>query len=125
MASWPPKKNSAFTVVFPIYDADGDLVTGATALDSEVSIDGGTFTDATAEAAEIATSSGMYSLALTAGEMNGDVIATITKTTTSGAKTAANVWGVVPTRVGVNRSAACRWWVRRCRPHERGGEPSD
>lgn len=91
MADWPAKKNAAFNVHFPIYDADGDLVTGAASLDSEVSIDHGTFADATNEATEIATSSGVYYLTLTADEMNGDVITTITKTSTSGAKTAVNV----------------------------------
>jgi len=55
MSDWPPKKNAAFTVTFPIYDADGDLVTAAATLDSEVSKDGGTFTDCTNEAAELAT----------------------------------------------------------------------
>src|SRR3972149_617767 len=82
-----PEKNVAYRVTLPILDADGDLVTGATALDSEVSIDGGTFADATSEATEIATSSGMYFLDLTAGEMNGDTIAIIVKTSTAGAKT--------------------------------------
>lgn len=91
MADWPPKKNEAFTVTFPIYDADGDLVSAAASLDSEVSKDGGTFTDATAEATEVATSSGVYTLALTSGEMNADRVATITKTATAGAKTAVNV----------------------------------
>jgi len=91
MAGWPALKNSAFTIVSPIYDADGDVVTAAADLDSEVSIDGGTFADCTNEATEIATSSGIYTLALTAAEMNGDRIATITKTTTTGAKTGVNV----------------------------------
>jgi len=91
MADWPAKKNAAFNVHFPIYDADGDLVTGAASLDSEVSIDHGTFADCSNEATEIATSSGVYYLALTADEMNGDIITTITKTSTSGAKTAVNV----------------------------------
>src|SRR3990167_4787810 len=91
MADWPPKKNATFTVTFPIYDNDGDLVTAAAALDSEVSKDGGTFTDCTNEAGEIATSSGLYTLALTATEMNADIVATITKTTTTNAKTAVNV----------------------------------
>jgi len=91
MADWPAKKNAAFVVTFPIYDADGDLVSAAAALDSEYSIDGGTFTDCTNEATEIATSSGVYRLSLVAAEMNGDVICTITKTSTSGAKTAVNV----------------------------------
>jgi Rieske Fe-S protein len=92
MAGWPPKKNTAFEVIFPIYDADGDLVSGAASLDSEVSIDHGTFTDVSpGEATEIATSSGIYYLALSSDEMNGDRIATITKTSSSGAKTAVNV----------------------------------
>lgn len=82
-----PTKNVAFRVTFPILDADGDLVTGATTPDSEVSIDGGGFTDCTNEATEIATSSGMYYLDLTAAEMNGDTIAIIVKTATAGAKT--------------------------------------
>lgn len=82
-----PKKNVAYRVTFPILDADGDLVTGAASLDSEVSIDGGTFADCTNEATEIATSSGMYFLDLTSGEMNGDTIAIIVKTGTAGAKT--------------------------------------
>src|SRR3990170_3803221 len=91
MPGWPAKKNAAFNMQFPIFDADGDLVTAAASLDSEVSKDGGTFTDATNEAAEIATSSGMYRLVLTATEMNADEVAVITKTGTAGAKTAVNV----------------------------------
>ena len=82
-----PKKNVAFRVTFPIFDNDGDLVTGATALDSEVSLDGGTFADVTAEATEIATASGMYFLDLTAAEMNADTVAIIIQTTTTDAKT--------------------------------------
>lgn len=82
-----PLKNTAYRVTFPIMDADGDLVTGATGLDSEVSKDGGTFADCTSEATEIATSSGMYYLDLTATEMNADTVAIIVKTTSSGAKT--------------------------------------
>jgi hypothetical protein len=91
MADWPPKKHIAFNVHFPIYDNDGDLVTAAAALDSEVSIDHGTFADCTNEATEIATSSGVYYLTLTLDEMNGDIITTITKTSTAAAKTAVNV----------------------------------
>jgi hypothetical protein len=82
-----PQKNVAYRVTFPILDADGDLVTGATGLDSEVSKDGGTFADCTSEATEIATSSGMYFLDLTSTEMNADTVAVIVKTTSSGAKT--------------------------------------
>lgn len=82
-----PQKNVAYRVTFPIFDADGDLVTGATGLDSEVSKDGGTFADCTNEATEIATSSGMYYLDLTSTEMNADTVAVIVKTSSSGAKT--------------------------------------
>lgn len=82
-----PQKNVAFRVTFPIFDNDGDLVTGAAALDSEVSLDGGTFADVTAEAIEIATASGLYFLDLTAAEMNADTVAITVKTTTTDAKT--------------------------------------
>jgi hypothetical protein len=85
------RKNVAYRVTFPIFDADGDLVSGATGLDSEVSKDGGTFTDATNEATEIATSSGIYYLDLTATEMNADTVAVLIKTSSSGAKTTALV----------------------------------
>lgn len=91
MADWPAKKNATFELQFPIYDADGDLVTGAAALDTEVSQDGGTFADASNEAAEIATASGCYKITLTASEMNVDRVMTITKTSTGGAKTAVNM----------------------------------
>jgi hypothetical protein len=74
-----PQKNVAYRVTFPILDADGDLVTGATSPDSEISKDGGTFTDCTNEATEIATSSGMYFLDLTSTEMNADTVAIIVK----------------------------------------------
>ncbi len=82
-----PQKNVAYRVTFPIMDADGDLVTGASGLDSEVSKDGGTFADCTNEATEIATSSGVYYLDLTSTEMNADTVAVIVKTSSSGAKT--------------------------------------
>jgi len=85
------KKGVATTIVFPIYDDDGDLVTGAADLDSEVSKDGGTFADCTNEASEIATSSRMYNLDLTAAEMNADIVAVITKTSTANAKTTPTV----------------------------------
>lgn len=82
-----PRKNAAYRVTFPIFDADGDLVTGATGLDSEISKDGGTFADCTNEATEIATASGIYYLDCTSSEMNADTVAIIVKTSTSGAKT--------------------------------------
>jgi hypothetical protein len=87
-----PIKNTAFRAVFPLLDADGDLVTGAAGLDSEVSKDQGTFADCTNEATEIATSSGMYYLDLTSTEMNADCVAVIVKTSTTGAKTTVLVF---------------------------------
>lgn len=82
-----PRKNTAYRVYLPILDADGDLVTGATGLDSEISKDGGTFADCTNEATEIASASGMYYLDLTSTEMNADCVVIIVKTSSSGAKT--------------------------------------
>lgn len=87
-----PLKNTAYRAVFPILDADGDLVTGAAGLDSEVSKDQGTFADCTNEATEIATASGMYYLDLTSTEMNADCVSVIVKTSTSGAKTTVLVF---------------------------------
>ena len=81
-----PYKNAAWRVTFPIFDADGDTVTGATALDSEISKDGGAFADCTNEATEIG-SSGIYYLDLTSTEMNADTVAIQVKTSSSGAKT--------------------------------------
>ena len=78
-----PKKNTAYRVTFTILDADGDPVTGATGLDSEVSKDAGTFADCTNEATEIATASGVYYLDLTSTEMNADTVAVQVKTTSA------------------------------------------
>jgi hypothetical protein len=101
-----PRKNAAYRVTFPILDADGDLVTGATGLDSEISKNGGTFADCTNEATEIATASGMYYLDLTAAEMNTDTVAIIVKTSSSGAKTTPIVlYPVEATDIDVNVTA--------------------
>jgi len=85
------QKNVATYITFPIVDADGDIVTGATGLDSEIDTfadgtapDG--FTDCTNEATEVG-STGIYYLSLTQSEMNADYIYIQTKTSTSGAKT--------------------------------------
>ena len=85
------QKNVATIIVFPIVDADGDLVTGASGLDSEIDTwaDGSApdgFADCTNEATEIG-STGMYYLSLTQSEMNADYIIIQVKTSTSGAKT--------------------------------------
>ena len=76
-----------FGIVFPYFDADGDLVSAATTPDSEVSLNGDTFADCTNEATEIATTSGMWYLLLTAAEVTADVVAIISKSATSGMKT--------------------------------------
>lgn len=102
-----PQKNVAYRITFPILDADGDLVTGATGLDSEVSKDGGTFADCTSEATEIATASGIYYLDLTSTEMNADTVAIIVKTTSSGAKTTVIV--LYPEEAGDIRVNATQW----------------
>ena len=65
-----PLKNTAYRVTFPIMDNDGDLVSGAAGLDSQISKDGGAFIDCTEEATQIASDSGMYFLDLTATEMD-------------------------------------------------------
>jgi hypothetical protein len=73
MADLPVKKNAAFTLTFPIFDGDGDLVSGITFFDSEISKDGAAFEDCTNEVSEI--SDGIYTLVLTAAEMNADIVA--------------------------------------------------
>jgi hypothetical protein len=100
-----PQKNVAYRVTFPILDAAGDLVTAAGSLDSEVSIDAGTFADCTNEATEIATASGMYYLDLTSGEMNGDTVAIIVKST--GGKTVPVV--LYPEEAGDMRADVTHW----------------
>lgn len=81
-----PYKNAAWRVTFTILDADGDPVSGATGLDSEVSKDAAAFADCTNEATEIG-SSGVYYLDLTNSEMNADTVAIRVQTSSSGAKT--------------------------------------
>lgn len=85
------QKNVATIIVFPIVDADGDAVTGAAGLDSEIDAwsdgtapDG--YADCTNEATEIG-SSGSYYLSLTQAECNVDYAILQIKTSTSGAKT--------------------------------------
>ena len=93
MASYSPmKKNTAQRIVFPILDADGDPVTGATTPDTEYSLDGASFVDCSDEIHEIATASGIYYIDLLAAETNADVVAIQCKTATSGAKTTVLVF---------------------------------
>jgi hypothetical protein len=79
-------KGAALTIYVPIYDAEfGELITGAAALDSEISKGGSAFYDCTNELTELGTT-GVYSLLLTATEMSADSICVKMTTTTAGAK---------------------------------------
>ena len=76
-----------YTFMFPILDADGDLVTGAVSdtPDTELSKNGDGFADRT-ELVEIG-SDGFYYVSLTAAEMTCNVGALQFKTATAGTKT--------------------------------------
>lgn len=83
------QKNAATVIVFPLTDEAGDLVSGASGLDSEIDAfaDGTNpngFADCTNEATEIG-STGIYYLALTQAEMNQDYVTVQVKS--SSAKT--------------------------------------
>lgn len=101
-----PYKNAAWRVTFPILDADGDPVSGATGLDSEVSKDGAAFADCTNEATEIG-SSGVYYLDLTNSEMNADTVSIRVQTSSSGAKTTIIV--VYPQEADDIRASVTHW----------------
>lgn len=91
MAGVPPRINEILTIGYPIYDNDGDPVTAAAGLDSEISQAGGAFADATNEAIEIAGGRGVYELVLTAAEMNNTRLYVITISSTVDSKDAVNV----------------------------------
>lgn len=102
-----PVYGAPFGIVVPILDADGDPVTGATGLDSEISKNGDTPADCTNEATEIG-SSGSYYLLLTGAELTADVVSGVTKTSSVGAKTTP--WTLYPrklvnVRTGTSASA--------------------
>ena len=101
-----PIYNARFRFIAPLFDADGDLVTGASTPDSEVSQDCGTFADATNEMTEIASGSGMYYLDLVAGEMDTKSTAIIMKSATSGMKTTPVV--LYPKRFPVVRTGTAQ-----------------
>lgn len=82
-----PIYSAPFGITFPMLDSDGDLVTGATTPDAEISKNGDTFADCTNESTEIATASGVYYLLLTGTEMTADVVTVIAKSATAGMKT--------------------------------------
>jgi hypothetical protein len=86
----PMKKNTSCTIYFPIFDGDGDPVPAAAACDSEY-WNGAAWVDCASEATELGTS-GIYSLALTAGECNYDTVVIRVQTSTTGAKTTILVY---------------------------------
>jgi hypothetical protein len=95
-----------YRVYFPLLDADGDLVTGASTPDSERSIDGATFADCTNEMTEVATGSGVYYLDLTKTEMTSKCTVVIAKSATAGMKT--TVLTLYPKRMFVLRSGTAQ-----------------
>src|SRR5574341_353009 len=95
-----------YRITFPLLDADGDLVTGATTPDSELSQDSGTFADATNEMTEIATNSGVYYLDLIDTETDATVVAIIAKSATAGMKTTVMV--IHPRRYPIVRSGTAQ-----------------
>jgi hypothetical protein len=95
-----PVYGAPFGFVIPITEADGDLVTSAAGLDSEISKNGDTLTDCTNEATEIG--GGLYYLLLTATEMTADVVSGVTKTSTADAKTTS--WSLYPRKLVTVRS---------------------
>lgn len=98
--------NARYRLIAPLLDADGDLVTGASTPDSEISQDTGTFADATNEMTEIATSSGVYYLDLIATETDTKSTAVIMKSATAGMKTTVVV--LYPKRLPVIRTGTAQ-----------------
>lgn len=101
-----PYKSAAWRVTFPILDADGDPVSGATGLDSEVSKDAAAFADCTNESTEIG-STGVYYLDLTNSEMDADTVSIRVQTSSSGAKTTIIV--VYPQEADDIRASVTHW----------------
>jgi len=96
-----PIYGAPFVLDLVILDADGDPITGATGLDSEVSKNGDTPADCTNEATEIG-SSAKYYLSLTGAELTCDCLSGVTKTSTSGGKTTP--WSLYPRKLVTLRS---------------------
>jgi hypothetical protein len=86
-----PRKNVAHRVYFPIYDADGDLITDATGLLGLTSVDAAPLVTTTSAPVQVSTSSGIYFCDLTAGEMNGDGVIAKFTSSSAGAKAAVIV----------------------------------
>ena len=98
-----PVYGVAWTVVFPLLDADGDPISPSSP-DSERSLNGDTFADCTNEATEIATSTGVCYLTLTAAEMTADIVAVRIQST--GAKT--TVLTLYPRKLPILSTGTCQ-----------------
>lgn len=74
-----------YVIEFPIVDADGAGITGASGLDSEIIKNGNALADCTNEATEIG--GGWYYLILTAAEMTADSVSIEVRSSSTGAQT--------------------------------------
>jgi hypothetical protein len=98
-----PVYGLAFTVTFPLLDADGDPISPSSP-DSQISKNGDTYAACTNEAVEIATTSGTCYLTLTASELTADVV-TI-RILSTGAKT--TVITLYPRKLPVLATGTCQ-----------------
>jgi hypothetical protein len=98
-----PVYGLAWTVGFPLLDADGDPVSPSSP-DSEVSKNFDTYADCTNEATEVATSSGTCYLTLTAAEMTADVV--MVRIQSTGAKT--TILTLYPRKLPVLSTGTCQ-----------------
>jgi hypothetical protein len=82
-SNWPPKKNVAFTMGFFIYKSDGTIIANPTLTGSNVHTDLGTTEVTNSTLAVVDSTTGLCSIALAQGTMNGDQIdGTITSSST-------------------------------------------
>jgi hypothetical protein len=85
MASqFPPKKNTAFTLYFTLYKADGKIIANPGTITKKISKDGGAVADIAASVTEINTTYGLCSVVLSADEMNADAVSLYIVDDTSG-----------------------------------------
>ena len=80
-----PKYNTAYRVTFPIFKNDGTLISGATGMDTQVSLDAGNFAAATVTKPVEIQSTGIYYQDLSAAEMKSSTTAFYVKVTSTGA----------------------------------------
>lgn len=81
---YPPKKNTAFTLYFTLYKADGTVVANPGTITKKISKDGGAVADIAASVTKINTTYGLCSVVLSADEMNADAVSLYIVDDTSG-----------------------------------------